>query len=88
MGSAKNSAFPELGRLLIDERRQHILSFTQGEGRVLVGELSRNVSISQLTVRKNLGYLQGKVLVQRTHRGALRVQSSATGISPQKSQFP
>jgi len=55
---------------------------------VLVGELSRNVSISQLTVRKNLGYLQGKVLVQRTHRGALRVQSSATGISPQKSQFP
>lgn len=77
MGSAKNSAFPELGQLLIDERRQHILSFIQSEGRVLVGELSRNLSISQLTVRKDLEYLQGKVLVQRTHGGALRIQSSA-----------
>ncbi len=68
---------PEPGQLLIDERRQHILSLIQNHGRVLVGELSRNLSISQITIRKDLEYLQSKGLVQRTHGGALRIQSSA-----------
>ncbi len=73
----ENSALPEQGQLLIDERRQHILSLIQSEGRVLVGELSRNLGISQITIRKDLEYLQFKGLVQRTHGGALRIQSSA-----------
>jgi DeoR family transcriptional regulator of aga operon len=68
---------PEQGPLLIDERRHHILSLIQSQGRVLVGELSRNLGISQITVRKDLEYLQSKGLVQRTHGGALRIQSSA-----------
>jgi DeoR family transcriptional regulator of aga operon len=63
--------------LLIDERRQHILSLIQTEGRVLVGELSRTLGISQITIRKDLEHLQSRGLVQRTHGGALRVQSSA-----------
>jgi DeoR family transcriptional regulator, aga operon transcriptional repressor len=67
----------EPGQLLIEERRQHILSLIQNEGRVLVGELSRNLGISQITIRKDLEYLHSKGLVQRTHGGALRVQSSA-----------
>lgn len=75
--NGKKSALPEPGQLLIDERRQHIVSLIQSEGRVLVGELSRSLGISQLTVRKDLEYLQGKGLVQRTHGGALRIQSSA-----------
>jgi DeoR family transcriptional regulator of aga operon len=68
---------PEPGQLLIDERRQHILSLIQSQGRVLVGELSRNLGISQITIRKDLEYLQSKGLVHRTHGGALRIQSSA-----------
>lgn len=75
--STKKAALPEVGQLLIDERRQHILSLIQSDGRVLVGELSRSLGISQLTVRKDLEYLQGKGLVQRTHGGAIRIQSSA-----------
>jgi DeoR family transcriptional regulator, aga operon transcriptional repressor len=73
--SAQKSAEP--AQLLIDERRQHILSLVQNHGRVLVGELSRNLGISQITIRKDLEYLQAKGLVQRTHGGALRIQSSA-----------
>lgn len=63
--------------MLIDERRQHILNRVQKEGRVLVGELSEDLQISQITIRKDLDYLQSKGLIQRSHGGALRVQSSA-----------
>ncbi|MGC1360618.1 MAG: DeoR/GlpR family DNA-binding transcription regulator, partial [Silvibacterium sp.] len=63
--------------MLIDERRQHILSQIQHQGRALVGELSRTLSISQITIRKDLDYLQSKGLIQRTHGGALRLQSGA-----------
>lgn len=68
---------PEPGQLLIEERRQHILSLIQSEGRALVGDLSRDLGISQITIRKDLEYLQSKGLVQRTHGGALRIRSSA-----------
>jgi len=70
-------ATPENGQLLIDERRQHILSLIQNHGRVLVGELSRNLGISQITIRKDLEWLKSKGLVHRTHGGALRIQSSS-----------
>ena len=62
--------------MLIDERRQHILDLIQKQGRVLVGELSRALHISQITIRKDLDYLQSKGLIQRSHGGALRVQTS------------
>jgi DeoR/GlpR family transcriptional regulator of sugar metabolism len=45
--------------MLIDERRQHILELIQKQGRVLVGELSRDLQISQITIRKNSFSLVG-----------------------------
>lgn len=77
MAPNQESASPEQGLLLIDERRQHILSLIQSHGRALVRDLSRSLKISQITIRKDLEYLQSKGLVQRTHGGALRIQSSA-----------
>jgi DeoR family transcriptional regulator, aga operon transcriptional repressor len=78
--------------MLIDERRQHILELIQKQGRVLVGELSRGLQISQITIRKDLDYLQAKGLIQRSHGGALRIQSSAlvdpTLQEKQKQNFP
>lgn len=68
---------PENGELLIEERRQYILSLIQSNGRVLVRELSRNLGISQITIRKDLDWMRSRGLVQRTHGGALRIQSSA-----------
>lgn len=64
-------------QMLIDERRQHILSLIQSQGRVLVSELSRSLGISAITIRKDLEHLHSKGLIQRTHGGALRLQSGA-----------
>jgi DeoR family transcriptional regulator of aga operon len=77
MARKLETMMPETGQLLIDERRQLILSLIQNNGRVLVGELSRSLGISQITIRKDLEWLTSKGLVQRTHGGALRIQSSA-----------
>src|ERR1700744_3069813 len=63
--------------MLIDERRQHILELIQNQGRALVSDLSEQLNISQITIRKDLDYLQSKGVIQRSHGGALRIQSSA-----------
>jgi DeoR family transcriptional regulator, aga operon transcriptional repressor len=63
--------------MLIDERRQHVLSLIQRDGRVVVGELSDQLGISRITIRKDLEYLQAKGLIHRTHGGALSTQSGA-----------
>ena len=67
--------------MLIDERRQHILELIQSQGRALVSELADQLNISQITIRKDLDYLQSKGAIQRSHGGALRIQSS-TLIDP------
>lgn len=63
--------------MLIDERRQHILQLIQQHGRALVSELSQKLRISQITIRKDLDFLESKGLIQRSHGGALKIQSSA-----------
>src|ERR1700739_2850561 len=80
MGAKPEPTYPstvEPRQMLIDERRQLILSLIQNHGRVLVGELSRTLGISQITIRKDLEYLQQKGLVHRTHGGGLRVAPGA-----------
>ena len=57
--------------LLIGERRQRMLELIQRDGRVLVSELSDFFSISRITIRKDLDYLESKGLLQRSHGGAL-----------------
>jgi DeoR family transcriptional regulator of aga operon len=63
--------------MLIDERRQYILGLARQRGRVLVEELSRALGISRITIRKDLDYLQGRGVLQRTHGGALLPGSGA-----------
>jgi DeoR family transcriptional regulator of aga operon len=63
--------------MLIEERRQHVLSLLQRDGRVLVGDLSDQLGISRITIRKDLEHLQAKGLIQRTHGGALALQSGS-----------
>jgi DeoR family transcriptional regulator, aga operon transcriptional repressor len=64
-------------QMLIEERRQHILSLAQQHGRVLVEELSESLGISRITIRKDLDYLQLRGALQRTHGGALLPQAGA-----------
>lgn len=63
--------------MLIDERRHHVLSLIQRDGRVLVSDLSDSLGISRITIRKDLDYLESKGLVQRTHGGALAPRGGA-----------
>jgi DeoR family transcriptional regulator, aga operon transcriptional repressor len=63
--------------MLIEERRQHILSLIQKQGRVLVDELSSHLDLSKITIRKDLDYLESKKLLVRTHGGALPAQAGA-----------
>lgn len=63
--------------MLIEERRQHILSLLQKRGRVLVDELSEDLNLSKITIRKDLDHLQAKDLLVRTHGGALPAQAGA-----------
>src|ERR1035438_9634803 len=63
--------------MLIEERRQHILSLIQKQGRVLVDELSKSLALSKITIRKDLDYLQSKDLLVRTHGGALSARAGA-----------
>jgi DeoR family transcriptional regulator of aga operon len=63
--------------MLIEERRQHILSLIQKQGRVLVDELSSNLDLSKITIRKDLDYLESKDLLVRTHGGALPTEAGA-----------
>lgn len=62
--------------MLIGERRQHIMELLEKEGRVLVSELSSSLSISPLTIRKDLDYLSARGLLERTHGGALSPQKT------------
>jgi DeoR family transcriptional regulator of aga operon len=63
--------------MLIEERRQHILSLIQKQGRVLVDELSNDLDRSKITIRKDLDYLESKALLLRTHGGALPARAGA-----------
>jgi DeoR family transcriptional regulator, aga operon transcriptional repressor len=63
--------------LLNEERRRRILEMVQRDGRVLVNELASHFDISQITIRKDLELLDGQGVIQRTHGGALPVQSGA-----------
>jgi DeoR family transcriptional regulator, aga operon transcriptional repressor len=77
---SKSAVIPDAERgsqMLIEERRQYIVGLAQKHGRVLVEELSESLGISRITIRKDLDYLQGRGLLQRTHGGALLPGSGA-----------
>jgi DeoR family transcriptional regulator, aga operon transcriptional repressor len=63
--------------LLNEEPRREILAVLHREGRVLVKDMARHFRISQITIRKDLEFLDGQGVIQRTHGGALPVQAGA-----------
>ncbi len=63
--------------LLNEERRREILRALNRDGRVLVKDLARQFRISQITIRKDLEFLDARGVIQRTHGGALPVQTGA-----------
>ncbi|MBN9214927.1 MAG: hypothetical protein ABS62_00870 [Microbacterium sp. SCN 70-200] len=52
-------------------RREHVVSIIERQGFARVAELSRLLSISEVTVRSDLDYLAEANVIQRVHGGAI-----------------
>jgi DeoR family transcriptional regulator of aga operon len=63
--------------LLYEERRRAILEILKNDGRVLVQDLTKRFSTSQVTIRKDLEALHAHGLIHRTHGGALPAHERA-----------
>ncbi len=61
----------EEAALFTPERRQQILRQLEVEQRVTVPELSQRFAVSEVTIRKDLAWLETQGLVRRTHGGAI-----------------
>ena len=62
--------------LFTHERRQQIVHLLEEQQRVTVPELSRLFSVSEVTIRKDLAWLEVQKLAVRTHGGAVPASSS------------
>ncbi|WP_155352232.1 DeoR/GlpR family DNA-binding transcription regulator [Acrocarpospora macrocephala] len=58
-----------------EERRQRIVDAVAAQGRVRIAELVELLGVTEPTIRKDLDELQRLRLLQRTHGGAIAVQS-------------
>ena len=63
--------------MLNEERRRAILEILNREGRVLVLDLAKRFTTSQVTIRKDLEDLHAHGLIHRTHGGALPAREGA-----------
>lgn len=61
----------EESALFTPERRQQILRQLEVEQRVTVPELSQRFAVSEVTIRKDLAWLETQGLARRTHGGAI-----------------
>jgi len=59
-----------------EERRSQIISLLEQKGSVQVEELAGRFGVSQVTIRKDLGELEGRGLLHRTHGGATYAHKS------------
>jgi DeoR family transcriptional regulator of aga operon len=54
-----------------EERREKIIAELRHQGRCVVAELARRLSVSEVTIRQDLDALAAEGLLRRTHGGAL-----------------
>lgn len=62
--------------MLKSERHKYILSKIEAEGKVLVNDLTKELEVTEDTIRKDLQELAKLGLVQRVHGGALRLDNT------------
>jgi DeoR/GlpR family transcriptional regulator of sugar metabolism len=64
-------------QLFLEERRRRILETLKAHGRVSVAELSASMNVSAVTIRQDMKALEEEGLLERTHGGAVEIQSKA-----------
>lgn len=76
------------GGLFTHERRQQIARLVEEQQRVTVPELSGLFSVSEVTIRKDLAWLEERRLLVRTHGGAVLAPPGAQPFaSPNEQDF-
>ncbi|GHO49620.1 DeoR/GlpR family DNA-binding transcription regulator [Ktedonospora formicarum] len=76
----ENETIAEEPGLFSPERRQQIMRVLEREQRATVAELSRLFSVSEVTIRKDLTWLETQGLALRTHGGAIPNTSAVNEI--------
>ncbi len=67
--------------LFLEERRQNILARIEQQRRVSVAELSRQLGVSEVTIRTDLQALADEQLIVRTHGGAIAVREGKPDLA-------
>src|SRR5437667_11150106 len=75
---------PDEPGLFTPERRQQIVRLLEEEQRVTVPTLSKHFAVSEVTIRKDLAWLEEQGLALRTHGGAI---ATAAGGGPGETSF-
>jgi len=71
--------------MLKEERQQKILQILNDELKVIASDLSKRLSVSEDTIRRDLKELDTQGLVKRVHSGALRVGPPVVDFSTRQS---
>lgn len=69
--------------MLIAERRQSILNYLTKEGFVSIVKLGELYDVSEMTIRRDLAYLQEQGLLKRTYGGAIPTEPAFFELSQQ-----
>ena len=74
----------------LSERHQKILELLKVNGNVSVNSLSRQLNVSSVTIRKDLGLLEEKKLLYRSHGGAIQIDPYIANrhVQEKEKQFP
>lgn len=67
---------PDERALFTYERRRQIAQLLEQQQRVTVPELSQHFAVSEVTIRKDLAWLEGQKLAVRTHGGAILAEAA------------
>lgn len=62
---------------ILNERQQNIFDTISKKPKITVKELSITIGVSEVTIRKDLSYLENQGLLKRTHGGAVQMASNS-----------
>lgn len=73
--------------MLKEERQQAILQILNDEYKVIASDLSKRLSVSEDTIRRDLKELDNQGLIKRVHSGAMRIGPPVVDFSTRQTIF-
>lgn len=63
------------------DRQKRIMELVQRDGHVRVNDLSRLLNVAEITIRRDLAYMENRNLLERTHGGAISLRRISHQVS-------